>query len=130
MRIGRRELIAGAAITAAARMACAAPQETRQMYGLIAKMTAVAGQRDALIAVLLESTSAMPGCLSYIIAKDPADDTTLWVTEVWDDKASHDASLKLPAVAKAIAAGKPMIAAFGPAVVTTPVGGHGIKASG
>ena len=32
------------------------------MYGLIGKMTAVAGQRDAVAAMLLESTQAMPGC--------------------------------------------------------------------
>jgi hypothetical protein len=32
------------------------------MYGLIGKTTAVGGQRDALAAVLLEGTQAMPGC--------------------------------------------------------------------
>ncbi len=25
----------------------------------------------------------MPGCLSYIVAKDLADATTIWATEVW-----------------------------------------------
>ena len=45
------------------------------MYGLIGKMTAAKGERDAL-----------------------------WVTEVWDSKASHDASLPLvqAAIAKAV----------------------------
>ena len=43
------------------------------MYGLIGKMTAVAGQRDVLASMLLDSTQAMPGCLSYVIATDPAD---------------------------------------------------------
>ena len=33
-------------------------------------MTALAGQRDALAAALLESTQSMPGCLSYVIATD------------------------------------------------------------
>jgi quinol monooxygenase YgiN len=37
------------------------------MYGLIGKMTAVPGQRDALAAILLEGTDAMPGCLSYVV---------------------------------------------------------------
>lgn len=41
------------------------------MYGLIGKMTAGPGQRDALAAILLEGTDAMPGCLSYVIAADP-----------------------------------------------------------
>ena len=38
------------------------------MFGLIGKMTAVAGQRDALAEILLEGTASMPGCLSYIVA--------------------------------------------------------------
>jgi quinol monooxygenase YgiN len=43
------------------------------MYGLIGKMKAVPGQSDALIAILLGGVSGMPGCLSYVVAKDPAD---------------------------------------------------------
>jgi quinol monooxygenase YgiN len=43
------------------------------MYGLIGTMRATPGQRDALLAILLEGTDAMPGCLSYVIAQDPAD---------------------------------------------------------
>lgn len=41
------------------------------MYGLIGKMTATPGQRDALVSILLESVTGMPGCLSYIVANDP-----------------------------------------------------------
>jgi quinol monooxygenase YgiN len=41
------------------------------MHGLINKMTAVEGKRDELIAMLLQGTKEMPGCLSYIVAKDP-----------------------------------------------------------
>ena len=96
------------------------------MYGLIGKMTTVPGQRNALIAILLEGTGEMPGCLSYIVAKDPSDVTAIWITEVWVDEASHTASLSLPAVKNAIARGKPMIAGFGERFVTTPVGGHGL----
>lgn len=96
------------------------------MYGLIGKMTAVAGQRDALAAILLDGTNAMPGCLSYVIARDPADDNALWITEVWDSQASHKASLSLPAVQAAIAKGRPLIAGFSNRVETVPIGGHGI----
>ena len=96
------------------------------MYGLIGKMRAVAGQRDALIAILLEGTGSMPGCLSYIVATDPADADAIWITEVWDSEASHKASLQLPAVRAAIAKGRPLIAGFDSQTVTTPVGGHGL----
>ena len=68
------------------------------MYGLIGKMTAVPGQRDALASMLLDSTQSMPGCLSYVIAADPADADALWITEVWDNAESHKGSLALPAL--------------------------------
>ena len=96
------------------------------MYGLIGKMLAVPGQRDALIDVLLDGTNRMPGCLSYIIASDPADANVIWITEVWDTRASHAASLSLPAVQEAIAKGRPLIAGFGDRFETEPVGGWGL----
>lgn len=125
MEIGRRELIAVAGAVLGASTV-QAQQQGKQMYGLIGKMTAVAGQRDALIAILLEGVSGMPGCLSYIVAKDAAEPDAIWITEVWDSKTSHDASLSLPAVRAAIAKGKPLIAGFGNGVTTAPVGGHGL----
>ena len=97
------------------------------MYGLIGKMSAKPGQRDALQAILLENDGGMPGCLSYIIAQDPADADALWITEVWDDQASHAASLTLPAVQRAISNARPLIAGFSNRVVTTPVGGIGLR---
>jgi quinol monooxygenase YgiN len=71
----------------------------------------------------------MPGCLSYIVSKDAADANAIWITEVWDSKASHDVSLKLPSVRAAIVRGKPLIAGFSDGVVTAPVGGHGLAPS-
>jgi quinol monooxygenase YgiN len=102
------------------------PDEAKRMHGLIGKMTAVEGQRDALIEILLEGMNEMPGCLSYVVAKDPADANAIWITEVWDGPSSHQASLSLPNVQQAIARGKPLIAGFGERVVTEPVGGHGL----
>jgi quinol monooxygenase YgiN len=99
------------------------------MYGLIGKLTALAGRRDELAAILLEGSAAMPGCLSYIVASDHADPAALWVTEVWDSEASHRASLQLPSVRGAIARGRPLIAGFGDRVVTAPIGGHGLPSS-
>ena len=96
------------------------------MYGLIGKVSAVPGQRDALAAVLLEGTRAMPGCLSYVIAADATDSDALWITEVWDGQASHASSLALPDVQAAIAKGRPMIAGFSNRVETAPLGGYGL----
>jgi quinol monooxygenase YgiN len=96
------------------------------MYGMIGKMVATPGDRDALIALLLEGTGAMPGCLSYIVATDADDANAIWITEAWENKESHDDSLKLPAVKQAIDKARPMIAGFGDSFITVPVGGHGL----
>jgi quinol monooxygenase YgiN len=96
------------------------------MYGLIGRMISTPGERHALIAVLLEGVAEMPGCLSYVVAEDPADPNGIWITEVWDSQASHEAALSLPSVQKAIAQGKPLIAGFGERFVTEPIGGHGL----
>lgn len=96
------------------------------MYGLIGKMLAQPGRRDELVALLLGSTSGMPGCSSYVIATDPVDANGIWITEVWEDEASHKASLTLPAVREVITKAKPLIAGFGERFVTTPVGGYGL----
>ena len=65
-------------------------------YGLIGKMLAQPGKRDELIGHLLAGTGAMPGCLSYVVARDATDADAIWITEVWDGRDSHAASLKLP----------------------------------
>lgn len=96
------------------------------MYGIIGKMKALPGQRDVLAAILLEGTKAMPGCLSYVVAADATDLDALWVTEAWDSKESHGASLKLPAVQQAISKGRPLIAGFGERFETRPLGGFGL----
>jgi quinol monooxygenase YgiN len=97
------------------------------MYGLIGKMIAAPGQREALIRILLEGTAEMPGCLSYIVAEDATDPNAIWITEVWGSKESHGASLALPAVRAAIAKARPIIAGFADRHETVPVGGQGLR---
>jgi quinol monooxygenase YgiN len=97
------------------------------MYGLIMKMSAVAGQRDKLVEILLESSQPLPGNLSYVVAADPADSNGLWITEVWDSVESHKASVNLDLVQATIAKARPLIAGFSNRVETRPLGGHGLK---
>ncbi len=123
----RREFLAGGIALGALGGTRAAATGTAAMHGLIGRMRAVPGQRDALIAILLEDTEAMPGCLSYIVAKDPVDADAIWITEVWDSRASHAASLRLPAVQEAIRRGRPLIAGFDSSQETIPVGGIGLR---
>jgi quinol monooxygenase YgiN len=124
MELKRRTLLAGCLALALSPGAAAAAESA--MHGLIGRMRALPGQRDALLAILLEGTGSMPGCLSYVVAKDPVDADALWITEVWDSRASHDASLQLPAVQDAMRRGRPLIAGFDNGHETVPVGGVGL----
>ncbi len=99
------------------------------MWGLIAKLTVLPGRRDEMIEILKASAAEMPGCFSYVVAKDSADENVIWVTEVWDSMASHDASLSLPAVRSAVPRGKALVSNFERIAVTTPVWGDGVGAT-
>jgi quinol monooxygenase YgiN len=125
MEIGRREMLAGAAVLAGG-VAQPVRAQAGTMYGLVGKMTANPGQRAALAAVLLEGVSGMPGCLSYVVANDPVNADLLWITEVWESRDAHRASLALPAVRAAIAKGRPLIAGMESVAETQPLGGHGL----
>ena len=127
--IARRELLGAVLLVAVVPGAAAAGDEAagaKAMHGLIGKMSAKPGERDALARVLLDGVAGMPGCLSYIVAEDPSDADALWITEVWDSEASHGGSLELPSVKAAIAKGRPLIAGMSDHRVTRPLGGHGL----
>lgn len=98
------------------------------MYGLIGSFKAAPGQRDALLAILLENVGGMAGCFGYVVAEDPKDPDGIWITEVWDSPESHKASMEVAAVKDAISRAMPLIASFGEHIQTRPVGGHGLKA--
>lgn len=68
----------------------------------------------------------MPGCLSYVVANDPEANDVLWITEVWESKEAHAASLSLPSVRDAISRGRPLIAGMETVAETSPLGGHGL----
>ena len=98
------------------------------MYGLQGKLIAKPGQRDALIALLLENTGGegMPGCRLYVVSEIAEEPDAISIVEVWDDKAAHDASLQLESVRSVIAKGRPLIAGMGESVELRPVGGQGL----
>ncbi len=93
------------------------------MYGLIARIFTEPGRRDDLAEILLEASKGMPGCVSYVVARDPTNADALWVTEVWKTKTDHQASLQLPQVQVAMEHGRPLIDRFGERYETEPMGG-------
>jgi quinol monooxygenase YgiN len=52
-------------------------QEASGMWGLIAKITLLPGRRDEMVEILKESAADMPGCLSYVVAKDATDENKI-----------------------------------------------------
>ena len=129
MKLGRREFVT--TTVGAAAYALFAPgiavHGAEKMYGLIGKMVAVEGKREALIKILVDGTSKMPGCISYVVAKDLKDANGIWVTEVWDNKESHANSLELQSVKDAVANGRPLIKSFDVYHETEAVGGQGLR---
>ena len=125
----RREfsrIFAASALMSGVRPKLSEAGEEGAMYGLNGKIKAAPGKGEELSAILLTGNKDMPGCLSYVVARDTADADAIWVTEVWADQASHQASLQLPAVKDAITKGRPLIAGFAERFVTTPLGGVGL----
>lgn len=97
--------------------------DTENVYAIIGQMLSVPGKRDELITYLSEGSADMPGNLSYVIWRDKADENSIWITEVWNDEASHKASLALPQVQDAIRKARPIIAGFGARAEVERAGG-------
>ena len=96
----------------------------RKMYGLISKIVAQSSRRDELVKILLAGVgSSLPGCLNYVVATDPSDPNSIWVTEVWQSKEANGASFSIPSVSAAMIKGRPLIASFLRIAETIPVGG-------
>jgi quinol monooxygenase YgiN len=69
----------------------------------------------------------MPGCRLYIVSEVPSEPDAIAITEVWDDRLSHAASLQLERVRALIATARPLIAEMGQPLELHPVGGQGLE---
>ncbi len=95
-------------------------------YGLHVRIEAAQGRGDELEALLLEAAAGLeetPGCLVYVVSRAPERSGVVYVTELWESREAHDASLQDPAVREAIARGRPLIASFASEQLR-PVGGR------
>lgn len=92
------------------------------MYGLIVKLTSATGRRDELIELMGgDDSHTISGCLSFIVAEDAVDENVLWITEVWESQASHEASLETPPVKEGFAYAGTLIAGYEKIATTKPV---------
>lgn len=97
----------------------------RIVYGLITRLTAQSGQREALAQLLAGGLGHRAGCLSYVVALDTTSADDLWVTEVWVDETAHRDSLIDPMVKAFGVRIWPMVVRLHDPVITEPLSGSG-----
>ncbi len=99
------------------------------MYGMTGKLTAQAGQRPQLVEILLNASQlvgSLPTCSLYAVAEELSDDVTVWVMEIWQNKASHDDSLKDEKVRALINQAMPLLGGPPSGAELNIMGGHGV----
>lgn len=97
-------------------------------FGLYGKITVYPGQRDNMVAVLLEAAALLsedPDCELYIVNVSATEPDAVWVTEVWDSREAHEASLTREDVKALIQRGMTLIAG-GERIEVIPMGGKGL----
>jgi quinol monooxygenase YgiN len=102
------------------------------MYGLFGKMRSTPGQREMLLAHLMQGVlvlRTLEGCIHYVIGTDPNDAEGIWISEVWRSQADHHASLNNDAIRQVITAARPLIAEMPISYEYTPLGGVGVPPS-
>jgi quinol monooxygenase YgiN len=102
-------------------------------YGLYGRMLAVAGQGDALAALLLEAAAALEEvaeCRLYLVSREAGNRDAVWVVEVWESAEAHRRSLELDVAQELIARARPVLAGIGQRLEFEAIGGKGLATPG
>ncbi|HEV2460350.1 MAG TPA: antibiotic biosynthesis monooxygenase [Ktedonobacterales bacterium] len=98
-------------------------------YGCYVKFTAQLGQRDVLVEHLVRAAAFAQntaGCQLYLINTSPAEQESVWVTELWGSQQEHDASLSGEGAQAAIQQVLPLLVGPPEKFDLVPVGGEGL----
>ncbi|MEW2134254.1 putative quinol monooxygenase [Streptomyces sp. NPDC005435] len=97
-------------------------------YGYIGSMKVKPGHRAEVVAVLVAGTDGLceAGCHLYVVTESATDEDTVWVSEVWESKEHHDASLQLPEAKAAISKVLPLLTGEFTRQETHVTGGLGV----
>lgn len=93
------------------------------IYG---KLTARTGKVDELLGYMQEVVAEMEkleSCFCYLLGKSEQEPDSLFIYEVWENEAAHDASLTLDVFKDLIAKARPIIAGMENMDSLTIVGG-------
>ena len=98
--------------------------------GMIARMTAHPGRRDALVECLLDLArlaGKAAGCYVYLVHTGTTGSDEVWLVEAWRSKVQHDLWLARPEVQDLIASASELVANASEPIFTEPVGGKGLS---
>jgi quinol monooxygenase YgiN len=97
-------------------------------FGMYARLVAKPGERDALTAILLRGVEGMRvhGCQLYVVNHALDHPDAVWVTEVWESREAHAASLRLPETRQAITEAMPLLTGEFQSIELDVVGGLGV----
>ncbi|MCR2783947.1 MULTISPECIES: antibiotic biosynthesis monooxygenase [unclassified Microbacterium] len=81
------------------------------IFANVGTLGAIAGKRDALVALLIQRSDTLDhvGCLAYEVGISDREPDTVFVVELWTSADAHRASLTLPEVQAAIAKARPLL---------------------
>ena len=101
-------------------------------YGYLGSLTTRYGHRDEVVDILVSGADGLraAGCHLYLVGVSDTDPNVIWVTEVWESKEHHDASLRLPRTQAAIAKAMPLLTGEFTRQEVTMVGGLGLANAG
>ena len=82
-------------------------------FAVNGKLIAIRGKRDALTEYLLSAAQKMESldtCYCYIVGVDPEDGDAVYIFEVWENEAAHQAALQMDVFQRLIDEARPLIA--------------------
>lgn len=95
-------------------------------FGLHGSLKAKKGKGSQLAGLLLKASkvlASVAGCRLYMISIDSEDGDLIWVTEAWDSKENHAASLQDERIRSIIGEAMPLLDGM-------PTGGKSLKVLG
>lgn len=100
-------------------------------YGYLGTLTARYGHRDEVVSILLGGVEGLraAGCSVYLVGVSSADPNVIWVTEVWESREHHQASLSLPETRAAVERAMPLLTGEFTRQEIDVVGGLGVTSS-
>ncbi|MFM2370590.1 MAG: hypothetical protein RIS85_312 [Pseudomonadota bacterium] len=84
-------------------------QGTTEAFAFISRITPKPGMADEYARIVERRAPLAPGCLFFSVARDQAQPNTFWTIEFWQDQATYQAAMQLPAFKDTIASVIPLV---------------------